>query len=365
MSDVLTLPEHTRDEPLVSDDDFLLKYLSWIENSPIMWILNSLFPPDKVKQWTYSPIALLKLAILQDKRKMGYRTVVSTLTAEECRVIGLKEIGPDQFQIPCKSTVHDFVRNRLTAEGYTALMLTLGNMACKYIRGAAGMIDSTPLPASIHDLYAQFNKHYGQKMYKFHMFHYGPFPLAAVFSDGCDYDGHFVTELVEQVLPMDPVLTKLLLDGGYDSFAVHAYLWYNFKIIPLIAFRENAVFNLEGTEIRINHAVNKLWKEGGDVHAPISKKLEFLCQHGKEEQVGGYIRNQNLLNPNFEEECKGRGDCERTHSHMKATCDFTMHGIRKESKKLYMLKRFVSYQCILITNIMRGMTNIHCSSCYI
>ena len=128
------------------------------------------------------------------------------------------------------------------------------------------------------------------------------------------------------------------MDGGYDSFDVHAYLWYTFKIIPLISFRENAVINLEGTEMRINHWVNKLWKKGGDVHAPLPDKLEFLCEHGREEQVGAYIRNQNLLNQKFEEECKGRGSCERIHAHMKATCNFDVHGIRNETKKLYMIR---------------------------
>ena len=291
--------------------------------------------------------------------------MVSTLSAEECRVVGLKEITPGQFRIPCASTVHYFVRNHLSTSGFETLMLTLGKMACKQIRGATGIMDSPPIPAVIHDLFAEFNKHYGQKMYKLHIFHYGPFPLAAIFSNGCDYDGHFASDLTDKVFPMDPILKKLLADGGYDSFDVHSYLWYKCKIIPLISFRKNAVLNLEGTETRINHWVNKLWAEGGDVHAPLSEKLEFLCEQGREEQVGAYVRNQNLLNPQFEEERKERGSCERTHSHMKATCNFEVKGIRNEAKDLYMLKRFVSYQVILFTNMVRGMTNIHCSSCYI
>jgi hypothetical protein len=339
-------------------------HLTWIETSIIKWVLDELFPPDKVKRWIYSPLSLLKLAILQDTRKMSYRTLVSTLTAEECSSIGLKEITPGQFRIPCASTVHHFVHDRLTFDGYETIMLTLGKMACKHIRGATGIMDSTPIPAAPHDMFAEYNPHYGFKMYKLHIFHYGPFPLVAIFSDGCDYDGHFVSDLVDKILPMDPILKKLLADGGYDSFDVHAYLWYKFKIIPLISFRENAVFNLEGTEMRIDHHVNKLWKEGGDVHAPLEKKLEFLCEHGREEQVGAYVRNQNLFNQNFEEESEERGNCERTHAHMKKTCYFDVTGIRNESKKLYMIKRFVSYQFILVTNMMRGMTSIHKSACY-
>jgi hypothetical protein len=106
---------------------------------------------------------------VQDKKRVGYRTLVSTLTSEECFAIGLKEIAPGQFRIPCASTVHDFVRNRLSTGGFEALMLILGEIACKYIQGANGIIDSTPIPAAIHDSFAKFNKHYEQKMYKLHI----------------------------------------------------------------------------------------------------------------------------------------------------------------------------------------------------
>jgi hypothetical protein len=359
------LEDGSGDSSSVTGFDLLLLHLAWMDKSLVASVLDELFPPEKIKRWVYSPLSLLKLAILQDLKKVSYRVLVSTLTAEECLAIGLKEITPGQFRIPCASTVHDFVRNRLSTDGFETLMLTLGKMACKHIQGANGILDSTPIPAARYDRFAEFNPHYDLKMYKLHIFHYGPFPLAAIFSDGCDYDGHFAPGLADKVLPMDPILKKLLADGGYDSFDVHAYLWYKFKIIPLIAFREDAVINLEGTETRINHWVNKLWKKGGDVHASLLDKLKFLYEHERKEQVGAYIRNQNILNPKFEEECKGRGRCETTHAHMKATCRFDVHGIRNESKGLYMIKRFVSYQFILFTNIMRRMESIQCSSCYI
>jgi hypothetical protein len=364
MSQNLALENGSGDDPSSIGYELLLSHLPWIEISRIAWVLDDFFPPEKVKRWVYSPLSLLKLAILQDKKRISYRALVSTLTAEECEAIGLKEIVPGQFRIPCASTVHDFVRNRLGFDGYETIMLTIGKMVCKHIGGATGILDSTPIEAGPHDRFAEFNPHYERKMYKLHIFHYGPFPLVAIFSNGLAYDGHFASDLADKVLPMDPILKKLLADGGYDSFDVHAYLWYKFKIIPLIAFRENAVFNLEGTEMRINHHVNKKWKEGGDVHSPLEKKLEFLCEHGQEDPVGAYVRNQNLLNQKFEKECEERGDCERTHAHMKVTCDFSVKGIRNESKKLYMIKRFVSYQFILFTNIMRGMLNIHQSACY-
>ena len=107
-----------------------------------------------------------------------------------------------------------------------------------------------------------------------------------------------------------------------------------------------------------------MWKEGGDVHAPLEKKLEFLCEHGREEQVGAYVRNQNISNQKLKDEGKERANCERNHSHMKRTCDFCVEGIRNQSKKLYMIKRFVSYQFILMTNMMRDISSIQKSAGY-
>jgi hypothetical protein len=155
-------------------------------------------------------------------------------------------------------------------------MSTLGKLACKHIRNGSGMIDSTPIPAALHDRYAEYNPHYNQKMNKLHIFHYAQFPLAAVFSSGNAYDGNFVSSLVNKVQAMEPTLKKMMLDAGYDSYKIHAELWYAFRVHPLIMIRENAVPNIEGTEWRIRHWVNKL---KGDVHKPLFEKLEFLHEH--------------------------------------------------------------------------------------
>ena len=42
-------------------------------------------------------------------------------------------------------------------------------------------------------------------------------------------------------------------------------------------------------------------------HSPLPDKLEFLCEHGREDQIGTYVRNQNILNPKFKEEYKLKG----------------------------------------------------------
>ena len=85
MSQDLALENGSGDDTSSITPGLLLLYLSWIETSSIAWVLADLFPPDKVKRWVYSPFSLLKLAILQDKKRISYRALVSTLTEEECR----------------------------------------------------------------------------------------------------------------------------------------------------------------------------------------------------------------------------------------------------------------------------------------
>ena len=68
MSETLALPEGSGGDSSSLRPDFLLLHLSWLDNSPIAWALHDLFPPEKVQRWLYSPLMLLKLAIVQDKK---------------------------------------------------------------------------------------------------------------------------------------------------------------------------------------------------------------------------------------------------------------------------------------------------------
>jgi len=105
----------------------------------------------------------------------------------------------------------------------------------------------------------------------------------------------------------------VLLDTGYDSYAAHAHLWYHLNARPCIDTREGAVIPEEGTGPRIRHWVNKLWRAGGDIHAPLTQPLRFLYQQGRGEQVGMHLRNKNLLDPEFPTRIQSRGECERIH----------------------------------------------------
>ena len=107
----------------------------------------------------------------------------------------------------------------------------------------------------------------------------------------------------------------------------------------------------EGEVERIDHWVNKMWKLGGEVHTKIENKLKFLYENGRQEQVGMYLRNQNILDELFWELYKKRVECEKVHGHMKDTMNFDVRRIRVESRALYSLLNFVSYQLLVFTEL--------------
>lgn len=311
-----------------------------------------------VRRWEYPPLVLFKLLIVKLFRKHSYRRLVNSLTNEDCLYLGLKEIESGEFLIPAASTVHDFAYNRLGLEGLKQIMLLNGTIACKNIRNANGMIDSTPIEASRYDKYARFNPHYECKMYKMHIFHLEDFPIFGIFSDGTEYDGEYAIPLSEKVSLMHPDLKAVKLDAGYDSYYNHAAIWKILKVQPLIDLCADAVIQYEGTEGRINHWVNKMWKKGGDIQAEMAAKLHFLYDNGREIQVGKYLRNMNLLNPDFKLAYKSRSDCERTHSHMKRMFTFNVKWIQQRSREFYMCANFVAYQIVLIANLMKNEPDI-------
>ena len=95
-----------------------------------------------------------------------------------------------------------------------------------------------------------------------HIFHLNEFPLFEIFSEGNDHDAPYAIPLAEAVIQMNPSMTTIQLDGGYDSFAIYTGYWKMFRILPLIAPNENAVINKDGTMERIDHWLNKMWKKG-------------------------------------------------------------------------------------------------------
>ncbi len=53
---------------------------------------------------------------------------------------------------------------------------------------------------------------------------------------------------------------------------------------------------------------------------------------------------------------KKRGECEPKHGHIKDVLKFNIRRIRVESRKLYSLLSFVSYQLLVLTEVQNGFT---------
>ena len=298
----------------------------------------------------YDPLIMLKLIIVKFFREASYSDTLHSLTDQDCRDLGLPWTL-EGYIVPAKSTLHHFVKYRLKEKGFEKLMEIIGKMICQLSPEKSGIIDSTPLEASRYDQYAEFNPHYQCKMYKAHIFHLGDIPIFCSFSEGTKSDFTYATDLINGVKPMKPKITAVFADGGYDSFEIHADIHHFLHARPVIDCRENAVIHEDGDKDRIDHWVNKLWKEGGSVHDTIEKKLEFLYEQGRQEQVGMYFRNQNLRNPAFDLVYSRRGDCERTHNNIKSIVKFDVRKVRNDSKRLYVLANFVIYQILLLGHL--------------
>lgn len=316
------------------------------------------------RKWIYPPILLFKLLLVLAFRKQSYRRLVKSLTIEDCIALGIQEMENGEFLIPSASNVHDFAYNRLGLECFTKIMYLNGTIASQNIQNGQGMVDSTPIEASRYDQFADYNPHYSCKMYKMHIFHLNEFPLFEIFSEGNDHDAPYAIPLAEVVIQMNPSMTTIQLDGGYDSFAIYTGYWKMFRILPLIAPSENAVINKDGTMERIDHWVNKMWKKGGNIRDSIEDKLLFLSNNGRERQVGMFLRNQNIIKSDFKNEYKSRGDCERTHSHMKRMFNFRVKWIQNRSKEFYIALNFIAYQTVLLARMLNNEADIQDLSKY-
>ena len=96
---------------------------------------------------------------------------------------------------------------------------------------------------------------------------------------------------------------------------------------------------------------------GGEVNSPVEIKLKFLYENGREEQVGMYLRNQNIRDETFDEQYKKRAECEKIHGHIKDVVKFDIRRIRNGSKKLYSLLNFIAYQLLLLTELQNKVKN--------
>lgn len=329
----------------------LCQFLYFLNIADIAQQIENNFYSDKDWHFRYDVSAMIKFAVVKFFRQQPYKKIV--LSEEESWLLGFKE-KEGKIPVPSGGTLHHFVKNRLGVEGINKIMEMVGERIIKLIDSKEAKLDSTPLEASRYDAHSDFNPYYECKMDKAHITMIGTYPVFMTYTDGNVGDSPQLPLHIAALLKMNAKINEYRLDCSYDSFENHAEIWYKLKAKPLISLSVDAVINEEGELERINHWANKMWKLGGSRHMKIDDKLRFLYEHGRDEQVGMYLRNLNLRDKTFPDSYKLRKECERIHGHMKITLKFDVRRIREENRELYSKFNFVAYQLLLLTNLQNG-----------
>jgi hypothetical protein len=301
---------------------------------------------------------MIKLTVVNCFRKLSVNKTISSLSDEEAVLLHFVNDDGD-IVLPTGSTLHHFVKYRLGKEGLQYIMGMIAERIIKLTKARDLKTDSTPLEASRYDKHSDYNSHYGCKMDKAHITLIGVFPLCMTYTNGLANDSPELDKHIEFSKNYNISPESYALDSGYNSFENHADIWYHLKVAPTIPPKCNAVINREGTIERINHWVNKLWKKGSSIHMPLAKKLQFLYENGRKEQVGMYLRNQTLMDEKFEEMKKTRQPIEISNGHIKGRVIFDVRKIQKGSMELYSVLRFVAYQFMILANLQNKIQKIN------
>ena len=336
----------------------ICQYLYFLCIDDIAKHVERTFYTNKSWHFKYNISSMIKLFVVKCFRKLSYDKIISSLTEEEAILLSFfDENDHGQIKLPSGGTLHHFVKYRLGEEGINEIMMLLGEKILKLSLETETKIDSTPLEASRYDKHADYNPHYECKMDKAHITMVGTYPVFMTHTNGLASDSPELVKHIEALQKMNANIVSYSADGGYDSFLNHAYIWFHLKAKPVISYASNAVINKEGKIERIDHWVNKMWKNGGDINAKTEDKLSFLYQNGRMLQVGMYLRNQNINDASFKELYKKRSECEKIHGHIKDTVKFDVRRVRNKSRKIYSLLNFVAYQLLVLTELQNKVQN--------
>ncbi len=342
--------EDSLDNYLSRESTSICQFLYFLCIDDIAKHVERTFYTNKSWHFKYSVSSMIKLFIVKCFRNLSFDKTISSLTEEEAILLSFYDEN-GHIKLPSGGTLHHFVKYRLGEEGVNEIMMLLGEKILKLSSAKEAKIDSTPLEASRYDKHADYNPHYGCKMDKAHITMVGTYPVFMTHTKGLAGDSPELINHIEALKKMNADLDFYSADGGYDSFLNHSDIWYHLNAKPIISYASDAVINKEGEDERINHWVNKNWKLGGDIHVPMDNKLKFLYEIGRKEQVGMYLRNQNIRDESFDEQYKKRAECEKTHGHIKGTVKFDIRRIRNASRKLYSLLSFVAYQLMVLVEL--------------
>ncbi len=348
--------EDSLDSHLNKENISICQFLHFLCIDDVAKHVERTYYTNKSWHYRYDVSSMIKLFIVKCFRQLSYKKTISSLTDEEAILLSFcDESGV--IIIPSGKTLHNFVKYRLGERGLNEIMMLVGEKIIKISKIKEAKIDSTPMEASRYDKHSKYNPHYECKMDKAHITMIGTYPVFMTHTDGIAGDSPQLKVHIEALKKMNVDLEYYSADGGYDSFANHADIWYHLDAQPLISYSANAVVNQEGTSERVDHWVNKMWKIGGDIHDKMDKKLKFLYGNGRVEQVGKYLRNQNIIDKEFDGNFKKRKECEKIHWHIKDTVKFDIRGVRKVSRSLYAFLNLVSYQLMVLNELQNQCTD--------
>jgi len=318
------------------------------------------------KDWhfKYRISSMIKLTIVKCFRKLSFDKTISSLTDEEALLLRFVD-ADENISLPTGATLHHFVKYRLGENGFQKIMEKIAGRILKLTQFRDLKTDSTPLEASRYDRHSDYNPHYGCKMDKAHITLIGTYPLYMTYTKGLAHDSPQIRSHIEFLKDLNIEVDSYALDGAYDSFNNYADIWNYLNVNPTISLPSDAIVSAEGKMKRIDHWMNKMWKSGGDPHFPLNRKLKFLYNHGREKQVGMYLRNQSMNDVVFQKKKDTRQDCERFHKHLKHILKFDVRSIRKESRQLYVTLNFVVYQFMLLANLQNNVRNPNSFANYI
>lgn len=328
-------------DDLIKNDTSLIEFLCFLD---IGYIEEYVFQKYYERKPQYNVGGMIRLTVAYYFYDKGYK-FVNSLTKTEIELLKFKKA-------PSLQQLQHFIAYRIKTDGLNEIMKLL----CVKLDNCAEekkidhmSQDSTPIEAARYDKYAERNEHYGCKMYKSHITMKGTIPMYMTFSRGNANDSPYFKPHAYLMKCLNVNAKYNNLDAGYDSFENHALSACVLGAYPYIGIRENAVENEEGKEERIDYWCNKFWKEGGNPHAPIEERLEFLFMQGRLEQVGAYYRNKNLKKGMPSEITDLRQKQERIHEHIKSTVKFDVRYRHNARKELHILAAFVSYQLLVLT----------------
>jgi len=299
----------------------------------------------------YPIVSLILLAMLKEIRGQTYNGVLKDLDNHDLICLGLKKR-------PSVGTLCHFM-TRVLPKYCDSIGDEISEAVLKVMDIRIFTIDSTPLEAGRYNYDAKFNPHYEIRMDKSHILMASGFPLKQIHTDGLAEDCPRARLLVDRMRGIGYDRREgdiLLTDGAYDNFVLYADVWMATGTVMACNHAVNARFHADVDDARILKEFNSLRGVNGydpEMKHDMDSVLRFLCQNGRREIVGIYLRNISMLNSEeYDGKDTRRQVCESAHRAFKRWMQFDIRGLRKATRKVRIKCRFLFLQ--LLSTLFKG-----------